>query len=85
MRLAYLDGGEDGPRSFESTAWAVRGCVEPLTSARGHSRPGRAGRKSGYVRYGPTATKLFSAAACRDGPTPDLTFFNSNRLNADRH
>jgi len=34
----------------------------------GHERLGRADRKSGYVRYGPTATKFFSAAACRDGP-----------------
>lgn len=25
VRLAYLCGGEDGPRSFASTAWAVRG------------------------------------------------------------
>lgn len=25
VRLAYLGGGEDGPRSFASTAWAVRG------------------------------------------------------------
>ena len=24
-RLAYLSGGEDGPRSFASTAWAARG------------------------------------------------------------
>jgi SAM-dependent methyltransferase len=26
-RLAYLAGGEDGPRSFTATAWAVRGVV----------------------------------------------------------
>jgi trans-aconitate methyltransferase len=25
VRLAYLAGGEDGPRSFTATAWAVRG------------------------------------------------------------
>jgi SAM-dependent methyltransferase len=25
LRLAYLAGGEDGPRSFAATAWAVRG------------------------------------------------------------
>ena len=25
VRLAYLGGAEDGPRSFASTAWAVRG------------------------------------------------------------
>lgn len=25
LRLAYLAGGEDGPRSFATTAWAVRG------------------------------------------------------------
>lgn len=25
VRLAYLAGGEDGPRSFAATAWAVRG------------------------------------------------------------
>src|SRR5271168_425646 len=25
VRLAYLAGAEDGPRSFASTAWAVRG------------------------------------------------------------
>jgi hypothetical protein len=35
--------------------------------ALGHERLGRVGRKFGYVRYGPTATKFFSAAACRDG------------------
>ena len=28
LRLAYLAGGEDGPRSFAATAWAVRG-VKP--------------------------------------------------------
>ncbi len=27
VRLAYLAGGEDGPRSFAATAWAVRGVV----------------------------------------------------------
>jgi hypothetical protein len=31
-------------------------------SAWGHERPDRAGRKFGYVRYGPTATKFFSAS-----------------------
>ena len=25
LRLAYLAGGQDGPRSFAATAWAVRG------------------------------------------------------------
>ena len=25
LRLAYLAGGEDGPRSFAAAAWAVRG------------------------------------------------------------
>jgi hypothetical protein len=25
LRLAYLAGGGDGPRSFAATAWAVRG------------------------------------------------------------
>jgi SAM-dependent methyltransferase len=27
VRLAYLDGEEDGPRSYAATAWAVRGMV----------------------------------------------------------
>lgn len=27
LRLAYLAGGDDGPRSFAATAWAVRGIV----------------------------------------------------------
>ncbi len=27
VRLAYLAGGEDGPRSFAATAWTVRGVV----------------------------------------------------------
>jgi hypothetical protein len=25
VRMAYLAGGSDGPRSFAATAWAVRG------------------------------------------------------------
>jgi hypothetical protein len=25
IRLAYLDGEADGPRSFAATAWAVKG------------------------------------------------------------
>ena len=33
LRLAYLAGGEDGPRSFAATAWAVRG-VKPGGSRR---------------------------------------------------
>ena len=27
LRRAYLCGGDDGPRSFAATAWAVRGVV----------------------------------------------------------
>jgi hypothetical protein len=27
VRLAYLAGGADGPRSMTATAWAVRGRV----------------------------------------------------------
>jgi hypothetical protein len=27
VRLAYLDGEPDGPRSYAATAWAVRGVV----------------------------------------------------------
>jgi hypothetical protein len=27
VRLAYLDGDPDGPRSYAATAWAVRGRV----------------------------------------------------------
>jgi hypothetical protein len=34
----------------------------------GHSRPGRASRKSGYVRSGSITTKFFSSAKCREGP-----------------
>ena len=25
VRRAYLDGGEDGPRSYAATAWVVKG------------------------------------------------------------
>ena len=27
VRLAYLDGEPDGPRSYAALAWAVKGCV----------------------------------------------------------
>ena len=27
VRLAYLDGEDDGPRSYASTAWVVKGKV----------------------------------------------------------
>jgi hypothetical protein len=51
------------------------------TSGSGHSRPGRASRKSGYVpsgsittyvRSGSITTKFFSSAKCREGPTDDI-------------
>ena len=35
LRLAYLAGGEDGPRSFAATAWAVRGVKQGDTRERG--------------------------------------------------
>ena len=51
-------------------------------SQMGHSRPGRAISRPGYVRYGPTTTKLFSAAACRDGPRPEIGSPHSMTLSA---
>lgn len=35
LRLAYLAGGEDGPRSFAATAWAVRGVKPSRTRKQG--------------------------------------------------
>src|ERR1700756_443243 len=42
-----------------------------VMSARGHSRPARAGTKPGHVRYAPIAIKFRSEAKCRDVPQPD--------------
>jgi hypothetical protein len=41
-------------------------------SAKGHSRPARAGTKPGHVRYAPIAIKFRSEAKCRDGPDCDI-------------
>ena len=35
LQLAYLAGGEDGPRSFAATAWAVRGVRRSAARQRG--------------------------------------------------
>jgi hypothetical protein len=38
----------------------------------GHSRPGRAGRRSSHVRYAPKATFSHQNAIGRDGPLADI-------------
>jgi hypothetical protein len=43
-------------------------------SALGHSRPGRAGRRSSHVRYAPKATFSHQNAIGRDGPTAEVVY-----------
>jgi hypothetical protein len=45
--------------------------ISSTMSALGHSRPGRAGRRSSHVRYAPKATVGHQNAIGRDGPTAD--------------
>jgi hypothetical protein len=42
------------------------------TSVEGHSRPGRADGRSGYVGFPPILTGFRSAAEFRDVPQPDI-------------
>ena len=38
VRRAYLDGEEDGPRSFVAVAWAVKGRVPEITPSEPRTR-----------------------------------------------